>query len=69
MRRPTNTVQSVEEAAHAYHLAQAAKLISLFEKEHGDGPKTVEELSTWVGSPEGKAALAPHHDANGHIIP
>lgn len=55
--------------ADRYRLAQAQKLLDLFEGAHGRSPRTVEELAQWVGSPEGRAALANHEDPDGKIIP
>jgi hypothetical protein len=57
------------EAAKAYQLAQAAKLLKLFEDANGHPAKTIEELTDWVSSPEGKAAMTYDHTPDGKIIP
>jgi hypothetical protein len=54
---------------HNYRLAQAQKLLDVFEEAHGRPAQTYEELEDWAGSPEGKAALAYHRTPNGTIIP
>ncbi len=55
--------------AERYRLAQAQKILVLFEGAHGRPASTVEELSKWVASPEGNAALAAHHGPDGKIDP
>ena len=57
-----------EEDAHKYRLAQAETMLKLFEEAHRR-PVTVEEFESWVASPEGKAALAPHRRPDGTIDP
>ncbi len=57
------------DAAEAFRLRQAQKLLDLFEGAHGRPAITLEELEHWVGSAEGKAVLADHHTREGKIIP
>jgi hypothetical protein len=47
-----------KEAAEAYRLLQAQRILDLFEKDRGRPARTIEELDAWVGSPEGQALLA-----------
>src|SRR5690242_17176109 len=42
--------------AERYQLAQAQKLLDLFEESHGRPAANVEESEKWIGSPEGRAA-------------
>jgi hypothetical protein len=50
-----------KEAAEAYRLAQAQKILDVFEAANGHPARTM-ELEKWVGSPEGQAALAINSD-------
>jgi hypothetical protein len=60
---------SDKDDAHKYRLAQMQKIIDLFTEACGHPPRSVEELESWVASPEGKAALAYDHTPDGKIIP
>lgn len=56
--------------AKAYRVAQAQKLLDLFEGAKGRPAKTVEELTEWAGSPEGRKAQAyVTPTSKGKIIP
>lgn len=55
--------------AHKYRLAQAETLLKRFAEANGHPARTVEELTAWVKSPEGKAALAYDRTPDGKIIP
>ena len=63
------TPQVEAEAAQQYRLAQAQRILDVFEAEHNRPVETIEELEQWVGSAPGKAALANYHDKDGHVIP
>jgi hypothetical protein len=52
-----------------YRLAQAQKLLDLFEAAHGRPASTADELGQWTESPEGRAALAAHQGPDGKINP
>jgi hypothetical protein len=58
-----------QQMAERYRLAQAQKLIDLFEDAHAKPLNSMGELEQWVASPEGRAALALHCDKDGKIIP
>jgi hypothetical protein len=47
-----------KEAAHAHRLAQAQRILDLFETANGRPARNVEELEKWIASPEGEAILA-----------
>jgi hypothetical protein len=47
-----------KEAAEAWRLLQAQRILDLFAKAKGYDARTIEELEAWVGSPEGQAVLA-----------
>ena len=47
-----------EEAAERHRLKQAEQIVRLFEEAHRRPARTVEELTAWVGSPDGKQWLA-----------
>jgi hypothetical protein len=55
--------------AKEYRLAQAQKMLDLFEGANGRPAKTMKELEDWVGSSKGKAATAYDRGADGKIIP
>jgi hypothetical protein len=56
--------------AEAYRRRQAQRLLDLFESAHGRPASTVEDLTTWAGTPEGQAALAVNSNPEtGHIEP
>ena len=55
--------------AQKWRLKQALKLLKVFKEAHGRDATDVDELTAWVRSPEGDAALTPHRDAKGKIIP
>ncbi len=57
------------EDAEKYRLAQARKLLNLFEDAHGRPARTTEELAQWLASPQGKAASAYDRGKDGKIIP
>jgi hypothetical protein len=61
--------QHQEERAERYRLAQAQKLLDVFEGANGRPASTVEELAQWAASPEGRAALAYDRTKDGKIIP
>jgi len=63
--RPTTT----EEAANAHRIAQAQKMLDLFESAKGRPARTIEEISEWIASPEGKKATAYDRGPDGKIIP
>jgi hypothetical protein len=69
INRTRNPMTTEEEAAREYRRAQTQKLLDLFRGAHGRPAKTVEELEAWLGSPEGKAALAYDQTPDGKIIP
>jgi hypothetical protein len=58
-----------KEAGDAYRLAQAQKMLDLFEEAHGRAATSTEEISKWVASDKGKAALAYDSTPDGKIIP
>jgi hypothetical protein len=58
-----------KEDAEKYRLAQAQKLLDLFEEANGRPAKTTQELSDWLTSPEGQRAIAYDHTPDGKIIP
>jgi hypothetical protein len=60
---------SIKAAAHAYRVAQAQKILDVFEDTHGHPAHTMQELTEWTASPEGKAALAPFRTLDGTIDP
>jgi len=60
---------SDKEAGEHYRLAQAQKLLDLFEGAHGRRARTADELAQWLASPEGHAATAYDRAADGKIIP
>jgi hypothetical protein len=57
------------EKGELYRLAQAQKLLDLFEGAHGRQATSIEELEKWAGSPQGGDALAYDHNKDGKIIP
>jgi hypothetical protein len=61
--------ETPEERAERYQLAQAQKLLDLFEGAHGRPASTIEELELWIASPEGRAATAYDRSEDGKIIP
>jgi hypothetical protein len=50
-------------------LQQAEKILSLFADANGRPARTMEELTAWAASADGKRYLSAFRDANGHIIP
>jgi hypothetical protein len=60
---------TIESDAHQYRLAQAQKILDVSEDAHGRPADTLEELTAWASSPEGKAALAYDRTPDGKIIP
>jgi hypothetical protein len=46
-----------KEAANAYRLAQAQRILDIFETTNGWPARNLEELTKWTTSPEGQAAL------------
>ena len=60
---------TTKEAAEAYRLAQAQKMLDLFEDAHGRPARTIEELSEWTVSAEGERATAYDRSQDGKIIP
>jgi hypothetical protein len=52
-----------------YRLAQAQKILDLFQEANGRPASNVRELEKCVASPEGRATLDNHHDQDGKIIP
>jgi hypothetical protein len=60
---------SDKDDAHRYRLAVAQKMLDVFEDAHGRPARTLEELSDWAASPEGRAALAYDRKPDGTIIP
>ena len=63
-----NKVRDAKDAK-LYQIAQAQKIIDLFETANGRPASTMEELNEWVGSPEGRATLDAHRNENGTINP
>jgi hypothetical protein len=61
--------QQIKETAELYRLAQAQKMLDLFEAFNGRPASTVKELAEWAASPKGKMILAFHHDESGKIDP
>jgi hypothetical protein len=55
--------------ADKWRLRQAQKLLKLFEDAHGREMTSADDLRAWFKSPQGKAALAPHLDKDGKLIP
>jgi hypothetical protein len=55
--------------ANQRRLRQAAKILSLFEDVHGYPARTMEELTKWAVSPEGKRYVADFKDQSGHTVP
>jgi hypothetical protein len=55
--------------ANLYRIAQAEKMLDLFEAANDRPADDVDELEKWAASPEGNAALAQHCNANGKIVP
>ncbi|HXO95070.1 MAG TPA: hypothetical protein VN857_00670 [Chthoniobacterales bacterium] len=51
-----------EEKAKAYQLAQAQRILDLFQAKTGRAAKSMDELTKWATSPEGEAALAINRD-------
>jgi len=68
-RSATTVENAIAKDAERYRLAQAQKLLELFEDAHGRPATTVTELLEWVASPEGRAAIAYDLDEDGKIIP
>ena len=68
-KRRCTTNETTRRDAEKYRLAQAQKLLDLFEGANGRPARTVEELERWVGSPEGRAATACDRGKDGKIIP
>jgi hypothetical protein len=56
-----------KEAGEKWRLAQAKRLIDLFEQDMGHSP-TMKELEGWHESRRGRAILAANEDKNGKII-
>jgi hypothetical protein len=52
-----------------YRLAQAQKILDLFEEANGRPANNVRELELWVASPEARATLDKSHGKDGKIIP
>jgi hypothetical protein len=46
--------------AEVYRLAQAQKLLGLFEIAHGRPATSIDELTRWMQSPEGEAVVRRH---------
>jgi hypothetical protein len=61
--------QGIKSDLEAYRIAQAQKLLNLFEEANGRLAKTVEELEQWLKSNPGKAATAYDRTPAGKIIP
>ena len=59
--------QQIKETAELYRLAQAQKMLDLFEAFNGRPASTVKELAEWAASPKGKMILAFHLDESGKI--
>jgi hypothetical protein len=53
--------------AYRYQLAQAQKMLDLFENAHGRPANTMEEFEQWLISSEGRAAIADHCNDDGTI--
>jgi hypothetical protein len=64
-----NMINKASDASDVYRIAQPQTLLDVFQSEKGRHAKSVEELSEWTGSPEGKAALASHRRPDGKIRP
>ena len=64
-------LNKVRDSKHGelYRLAQAQKMLDLFETANGRPAATTKELGRWLNSPEGIAATANHRTANGKIDP
>jgi len=58
-----------KDEAYRYRLAQARKLLDLFEEANGRPARTIEELGAWVKSDAGRAATAYDRTPDGKIIP
>jgi hypothetical protein len=58
-----------KEAAHAWRLLQAQKLLDLYANANGHPARTAEELERWLASTAGKAATTYDHTPDGKIIP
>jgi hypothetical protein len=56
-----------EQAANAYRLRQAEKILQIFKTDQGRQVESMEELELWAGTARGQAALARHR--NGKIVP
>jgi hypothetical protein len=63
-----NKVRDTKDA-DAYRLAQAQKMLDLFEAANGRPASTTKELGQWLNSPQGVAATANHRNENGTINP
>jgi hypothetical protein len=64
-----HTEEASEPDANKYRLMQAKRLLKIFEEAHGYPAQSVEALSAWITSPEGRKALAPRGGSDGKIIP
>jgi hypothetical protein len=45
-------------------IKQVQKILKLFKDAHGREAADDDELTAWLETPQGKAALAPHRDEN-----
>ena len=70
MKQKNSTTETDQRKfAERYWTAQAQKILDLFQAVKGKPAQSVPELEQWVKTPQGKAALARHHDKNGKIDP
>jgi hypothetical protein len=51
-----------KEAARAYNIAQAQRILDLFQASTGRAAKSINELTNWATSPVGEAVLAINRD-------
>ena len=54
----TAAFASAVQPSDRYRLAQAQKLLDLFEEANGHPARTAEELAAWLGSPRGRPVSA-----------
>jgi hypothetical protein len=67
--KPSDDDAETRRRARAYRGAQMQKMLDLFAEATGKPAGNMPEVYAWVDSPEGKAVLRRHSDADGQIIP
>ena len=65
----TPTSDEVKRAAEQYWDRISEKILRLFRNSNGRPARTMDELTRWAKSKDGRRCLDAHSDKSGHIIP